>query len=187
MGVAAFNTVRLKDDVDNFNVTKVLYDDPMVALEQSANKDTELAGKSWKGLIQLKKTIGFTQMRFYCTKKEGAGIDMITNDDLKGRAVVDYFTSNMTTRPDACGSFKSYAFKKYKRDELTKNCAQWKDGKWGREDSRMGDARLYGFVAVIPNKHNFLMGITDQGRNKFRCDGSRHTNITGGSWRIMVR
>ena len=174
--------------VHTFDVSAVLHDDPAVAIEKASVRHQEFdgisSGISFDGLVKLRQTMGFNQMRFFCTKP-GVKIDMVTTDDEKGRAVVDYFTSNSTKLPDACASFESYG-----NSELAKSCATWNQGhgKWGvRGDDFVGDQRLYGRVAHINGKHALSLGLIDSEKNKFRCDDYIDSEIRGGRWMVFVR
>ena len=86
-----------------FDITTVLYDDPAVALERVANHNHTSAAISFTGLVKLRKTMGFSQMRFRCRRGKEY-IDISTTNDKKGKPVVDFFTSDEIINPDACGS-----------------------------------------------------------------------------------
>ena len=180
MRVADFKTRH----TNNFkvDVTKILYDNPAVAIEEVANiiGVQASAGISFKGLVQLRETMGFSELRFFC-KKGDKLVDMTTTDSEKGRAVIEYFTSDVETRPDACGSFREN-----KKSGLTQGCSKWQSGKWG--SGAKGNDRLYGNVGMIVGKHFFRMGLPNQGTTQFRCDdhGGSSMNVIG-RWMIYVR
>ena len=179
--VGAHNNFKL-------DVTSILYDDPSVAMEKVATNDAQTsAGISFQGLVKLRKSIGFSQIRFMCWKVPQMTIDMTTSVNNKGRAVVNYFTSNVTTRPQACGSFHEN-----KQSSLTTDCTKWLDGTWGSSmgtsETRYGDERLYGNIAGIYMKHFFRMGLPKYVKNPFRCDDRRasESNVEG-RWKVFVR
>ena len=179
--VSFFDTYTSPDY--NFDAAKVLYDDPAVAIQKARSFYRTSSGISFDGLKKLKQTMSFTQMRFYCSKN-GTRSDMITTNDEKGRAVVDYFTSNSTVLPDACGSFSSHG-----NNKLMKSCEEWNEGggKWGDSNKiTFGNERLYGMIASITN-HSFSMGLIRAKRNKFLCDDNESSDLNGGRWLIFVR
>ena len=178
--IASIHTKNYNDY--RLDIKTVLSDDPAIALERAAKNE---GGISVKGLRELKKTMGFTQIRFKCNKGDKK-IDIVTTNDAKGRAVVDYFTLKSKSRPEACGSFDSYA-----GSELAKNCSSWgdevdgvADGKWGLEGIIDGDVRLYGWSTFIFPKYYFAMGGI---HSFFSCDDRLLGNDVAGTWRIFVR
>ena len=84
-----------------------------------------------KGFNQLKQDMGFTQIRFYCFKKErGRVFHIMTKQDTKGANVVKFFTASNAT-PVACGSFTRLPDD---NSSLAVNCGKWgypNKNRWG--------------------------------------------------------
>ena len=178
--MADFKTRHTNDF--HVDVEEILHDNPAVAIKEVASVQggQASAGISFEGLVKLRKTMGFSQLRFVCMKGNKQ-IDMTTTDDEKGRAVIAYFTSNVETRPDACGSYQEN-----KNSGLTQDCSKWQSGKWG--SGAKGNDRLYGNVGMVVGQHFFRMGLPNQGTNQFRCDDSGGSNVKViGRWTIYVR
>ena len=177
--IASIHTKNYNDY--RLDIKTVLSDDPAIALERAAKNE---GGISVKGLRELKKTMGFTQIRFKCNKGDKK-VDIVTTNDSKGKAVVEFITSASKERPEACGSFHSYA-----GSELGKNCSNWghseneiADGKWGYNGNDEGVKRLYYLPAFVYNKYSFSMGGM---LNIFFCDDWSSGDVPG-TWRIFVR
>ena len=49
--------------------------------------------------------LSFTQLRFYCSKKNGRTFHVTTADNITGEAVVQYLSVQMDVQPISCGSF----------------------------------------------------------------------------------
>ena len=183
--VATFNT---KDGEAHIHDVYIhLQDDPKTALRMVATKHSQV-GISQKGLEKLKNTMGFTQLRFICHKKGKTRFEVITKNNHKGFEVVNYFTSNITERPSACGSFDNLPTDD---SALGSFCNRWMDGKWGAVDeegkSTVGNQRLYGIIAQIPGKQRYFN--TGGFKGLFQCDDGADENgdQATGSWRIYVR
>ena len=157
------------------NLATILKDDPITALQEAAGKDPSAI--SFNALVSLKKEIGFTRIRFKCSQGDKE-LDMETTDDAHGRAVVDYFTSNVAERPDACNSVIGNG-----GSELLSRCSEWggQSGKWGFGD-QFGDQRLYGVLAHILDVRFLSMGATN---GRYECDSAETDE--GGNWKIFVR
>ena len=131
------------------------------------------------GFNQLRKDMGFTQIRFYCFKKKvGRVLHIITNNDANGAKVLKFFTKS-DTMPSACGSFTRLPDD---NSILAKNCGKWgypDSNKWGSSVMRF-DKRLYSRPFVWTNKHYFKMPLYD-------CDDDGKPISLGDTWQIFVR
>ena len=168
--------INTKDE--SVDLTTILEDDPAAALEAAKNKESPTA-ISFNAFVELKKKLGFTQIRIICSQ-DGKDLDMATTNDTFGRAVVDYFTSNVTGRPDACNSFIGI-----ENSELSSRCSEWdqQSGKWGVSGRhQFGDERLYGVLAYISEVSHLSMGAYV---GRFECDSKITTK--GGNWKMFVR
>ena len=136
---------------------------------------SEQAGMSFEALRALKRDFGFTQMRINCVDNLKR-LEIMTTDDEKGRAVVEYFTSDSNSRPDACGSFKAEG-----DSALEKDCTIWANGKWGK-DGFYGNDRLYGIIAYSSARQLYVsMGA----RSRFSCGDNLYGTLLG--FKLFVR
>ena len=164
------------------DVYAYIEDDPIKALAQAAYDGVQNRVLiSFSALTQLRRVIGFTQMRFYCNKKNVKKVDVFTKENAEGHKVVDFFTNDDIGRPAACGSFETTELDD---SAIGKNCDQWEYGTWGHLNDT-GNTRLYGPVAYIGGKHHFIMG----GYHRFECDDYVYESDfqTIGVWAIFVR
>ena len=94
------------------------------------------------GFSKLKTDMGFTQIRFYCFKKKpGSVFHITTSKNIKGTAVVDFFTVS-DTMPEACGSFTRFSDD---NSTLASICDEWGHpsyNRWGHRSYRT-DERLF--------------------------------------------
>ena len=54
---------------------------------------------------ELRTQMFFTQLRFYCSKKQGRTFHVTTAANSSGEAVVQYFSGQTDVQPASCGSF----------------------------------------------------------------------------------
>ncbi|XP_031549487.1 uncharacterized protein LOC116287020 [Actinia tenebrosa] len=143
-------------------------------------------------LGELRKLIGFTQMRYFCHKKAvGRTFHIITNKNTKGRNVVDYFTIDNLQQMDSCESY----FRAPGDDSfLASNCLKWGDdgqkteiGKWGYY-MHNGTHRAYNEPAFWngTSKKYFINFIPEH----LCCDEDKY-NVKpmskGDIWKLFVR
>ena len=136
------------------------------------------------GFKQLKIGMGFTQIRFYCLKKErGRVIHIMTSNNSMGTDVVNFFTVS-NTLPRACGSFTRLP---NDNSSLAQNCDKWgyptKD-RWGHA-LQLGDDHLFKrpflwegtrFYKIIPGNSKNL-----------QCDDINDSLSLGDRWEVFVR
>ena len=136
------------------------------------------------GFNQLNIDMGFTQIRFYCFKKErGRVFHIMTNTNASGANVVKYFT-NSETQPEACGSFTRLSGD---NSTLAINCANWGHPTANRWASGfwIGDKRLYSRPIFWLYDHYFTLSFA----NRFSCDDKLNdlAMSVGDTWQIFVR
>ena len=144
-------------DEQPLDINSKIYDEAITTFE--ALLRGESAGMSFEALRSLKMSFRFSQMRITCTNAPKK-FELITTNDDKGKAVVEYFTSNSSSRPEACKSFTHHAWSDFG------NCVIWADGKWGK-DALYGNDRLYGIIAQN-SQQNLFVSMGAQGR--FSCN-----------------
>ncbi|KAL9987327.1 hypothetical protein ACROYT_G001613 [Oculina patagonica] len=160
--VAAVNSNSYKEILPNYNSNK-----------QYLLRD---------GFNQLKIDMGFTQIRFYCFKKErGRVLHIMTNKDIKGANVnvVKFFTDS-DTMPEACGSFTRLPDD---NSTLATSCDKWgypNDGIWGHKLHKT-KTRLFTRPVVITGKQFFRMSVD------YDCDDNGESMSLGDTWMIFVR
>ena len=169
MVVAKFGN---KDSTNSLDIQSLLFDDPLDAFKVLK---TTNAGMSFNALRTLRSYFGFSQMRIMCVKPPKK-FELITTNDEKGRAVVDYLTSNSSSRPEACGSFTKHAWSDFGR-----NCNIWADQKWGKA-GLYGNDRLYGAIAYSTVKQLYVsMGAL----GRFSCNDNQSDSLL--SFTLYVR
>ncbi|XP_078384063.1 uncharacterized protein LOC144666514 [Oculina patagonica] len=135
------------------------------------------------GFNQLKRDMGFTQIRFYCFKKKrGKVFHIMTNKDVKGTNAVKFFTNSDTMR-QACGSFTRLPDD---RSTLANKCSDWgwkPTNRWGHP-SYLNDKRLY----TRPILWAFERYFSFSG-SKLSCDDNTNdlAMSIGDIWQIFVR
>ncbi|KAL9987345.1 hypothetical protein ACROYT_G001635 [Oculina patagonica] len=135
------------------------------------------------GFNQLKIDMGFTQIRFYCFKKErGRVFHIMTNKDTKGANVIKFFTDS-DAMPEACGSFTRLPDD---NSTLANNCGNWgypNANKWGHEEKRT-DRRLF-FRPLMWHDQRYYTVVGDP----LTCDDDLNGlgMSLGDTWKIFVR
>ena len=103
------------------------------------------------GFNQLKIDMGFTQILFYCFKKNrGRVLHIMTNKNWKGAKVVKFFTES-DTLPKACGSFTRLPDD---NSTLARSCVKWgypSSDQWASA-IKLYNKRLYTRPIVWSNK-----------------------------------
>ncbi|KAL9987324.1 hypothetical protein ACROYT_G001609 [Oculina patagonica] len=134
------------------------------------------------GFNQLKRDMGFTQIRFYCFKKTpGRVFHIMTNKDTKGANVIKFFTES-DTMPPACGSFTRLPDD---NSFLAMNCDKWgypSDGRWGHSDYKT-NRRLFSRPVVWTDQRLFRMS----GNGNYECDDNGENVSLGDTWMVFVR
>ena len=135
------------------------------------------------GFNQLKIDMGFTQIRFYCFKKErGRVFHIMTNNNVSGANVVKFFTDS-ETMPEACGSFTRLPDD---NSTLANNCAKWgypNTNRWGHERNK-NNRRLFFRPLLWDDTHYYIL-IGDP----LSCDDKKNgfDMSLGDTWNIFVR
>ncbi|KAL9987330.1 hypothetical protein ACROYT_G001617 [Oculina patagonica] len=136
------------------------------------------------GFNQFKNDTGFTQMRFYCFKKEtGRVFHIMTNKNSSGANVAKFFTVS-DTMPEACGSFTRLPDD---NSTLAINCDSWgypNTNRWGHI-SNLNDKRLYTRPFLWASKLYYTL-LSKSARS---CDDNLKENAIslGDTWQIFVR
>ena len=135
---------------------------------------------------QLRRHLGFTQMRFHCRKRHlGRTFHVITAANSSGEAVVQYFSGQTDAQPASCGSFERM---EDDNSKLTSVCAKWgkennayEIGKWGHGQD---EDRLYNHPAFARSAYHLFMSI---GGPRWNCDDYSNTVNSGDFWKVFVR
>ncbi|KAJ7382431.1 hypothetical protein OS493_035080 [Desmophyllum pertusum] len=134
------------------------------------------------GFNQLKNDMGFTQIRFYCFKKEtGRVFHIMTNKNTEGADVVKFFTES-DTMPTACGSFTRLPDD---NSSLAVNCDKWgfrNNNRWGHQ-SYLNDKRLFSKPIVWQSNHHYQFSRP----KSYFCDDISEDMSLGDTWQIFVR
>ena len=138
-----------------------------------------------KGAVnELRSHLGFTQIRFHCSRHPGHIFHVATAANSTGEAVVQYFSGQTDVQPDACGSFVRMD---HDNSIMSRQCHQWgwekgtyKVGKWGH--SRDQD-RLYIYPAFVYHAQHWH---TSPHGTRY-CDDGGSGKTAGDFWKIYVR
>ena len=136
------------------------------------------------GFNQLKIDMGFTQIRFYCFKKErGRVFHIMTNKNVSGADVVTFFT-NSDTMPEVCGSFTRLPDD---NSTLANDCGNWgypDTNRWGHYQN-INNKRLFSRPILWANKHYYTL----VGNSRLSCDDNLNefSMSLGDTWQIFVR
>ena len=146
-------------------------------------------GITISAMKELRGHLGFTQMRFHCSKQQGRTFHVTTAANSSGEAVVEYFSNQTNTMPDSCLSFVRM---KDDNSYLSGNCSRWGwngssnfVGKWGHKN-RQDETRLYDLTAFVGKHYRWRT------TGKYRlCDDNKNDtfiNLSKGDfWKIFVR
>ena len=133
------------------------------------------------GFNQLKQDMGFTQIRFYCYKKEtGRVFHIMTNNGVEGTNVAKFFTTSNSV-PVACGSFTRLPDD---NSRLAVNCDKWgypTKNRWGHESMLTND-RLYTRPLTLPYNSYYRLG-----GNVYQCDDIADNLSLNDMWQVFVR
>ena len=135
-----------------------------------------------QGFSRLHNDMGFTQIQFYCFKKErGRVFHILTNNDSKGYQVVKYFTT-VNALPKSCESFTPLPDD---NSSLAKNCDKWgypNPDRWGHP-SYTTENRIFLRPLTWPDRSRFYRLIG----SKYQCDDHNSKMSIGDTWQIFVR
>ena len=138
-------------------------------------------------LMQLKRLIKFTQLRYFCYQKSTRRIfHIMTKRNLAGKTAVRYLIENAQTRPPACGSFERLPDD---NSILAANCNNWgndgtcsKCNKWGHPNNRYA-YRVYNIPIFWEGK-----SYVNFNPQFLACDGFSNTSLSkGDKWQLFVR
>lgn len=121
--------------------------------------------------------IELTKIRFYC-QKGGTKIHIVSIS----KSVIDFCLKESATlkdRPKACGSFETLSDD---NSYLSKNCAEWVDGKWGWETKMFRVNSVYSFPFFIRHKNHYALY-----KNLFECDDTHTQKSNKGEWKVYVK
>ena len=134
---------------------------------------------------ELRRHLSFTQLRFYCSKKQGRTFHVTTAANSSGEAVVQYFSGNTDVRPASCGSFFRM---QNDNSRLAGDCKQWgyDDGsyyvcQWGHGKLDT-ESRLYEHAAFEYVKYNWVLHPS-----RWECDDYNVGVSSGDFWKVFVR
>ncbi|KAL9963964.1 hypothetical protein ACROYT_G027528 [Oculina patagonica] len=136
---------------------------------------------------ELRTHFPFTQLRFHCSKQHGRTFHVTTAADSTGEAVVQYFSGQTDTQPDACGSF----VRMDDDDSLAAGvCHRWgyegglyEVGKWGLSLSQ-DQRRLYDHPFFVQESYHWY--LTEDG-SRLECDDYFVGASSGDFWKVFVR
>ncbi|KAL9978221.1 hypothetical protein ACROYT_G015716 [Oculina patagonica] len=138
----------------------------------------------------IKNEMGFKQLRFYCYKKKvGAVFHIMTNLNLLGEAVVEYFIDDnlASTRPQACGS---YTILPDDNSTMSEDCSKlgWNgthtDGKWSKSVAT-GRYRIWQAIHRHSDRHRFYS--FPWGRDCDDWESGEDSLSPGDTWALFVR
>ena len=100
---------------------------PQLSLETTyrgiSNYNNNKTFLTTSAMHELRTHLAFTQLRFYCSKRQGPHtFHVITVTDSIGKAVVEYFSGQTDVQPVACGSFVTM---ENDNSELPGVCSEW--------------------------------------------------------------
>jgi len=129
-----------------------------------SNYTNNQMGITKRAMKQLRTHLGFSQLRFFCSKQQGRTFHLTTVANSSGEAVVQYFSGQTDVLPAACGSFQRMD----DDSQLAVTCDQWGNedgnhhvGKWGHYN-KTEQHQMYNHAAFVA----------------FKC----HWVISGGKW-----
>ena len=132
-------------------------------------------------LLQLKRDMGFDQMRFYCFKKSvGRVLHIMTKLNPEGEAVVNYFTASPApARPNCANSFTRLPDDTSKVSRECGSNLKWTS--WSSSDAT-GNMRVY--YRVIVTSANYKVQLTPD----FLCDENSAPSVDAGdTFEVFVR
>ena len=133
---------------------------------------------------ELSTGMSFTQLRFYCNKKNGRTFHVTTAANSSGEAVVQYLSGQTDVQPNSCGSFIRM---ENDNSKLGGACERWgwyEAGKWG--NGRLDQDRLYNHAAFVPHNYHWALPSSTTG-NRCECDDRAAGVSPGDFWKIYVR
>ena len=139
------------------------------------------------GLLGLRTNMGFEQMRFYCHKKiPGKVFHVATNKNPLGEAVLQYFTGNTTTPPQACDSFSTFPDD---NSTLSRKCAEWGDpfnsNFWGKNlTSKLQMSTRLVVWRPPPGAKPYIVAMAN---NDYFCEDNEKQGYPGDEWKVYVR
>lgn len=168
-------------------VSNVVVDEPSSRLYSSESSYREIGNCLNKNILlttnamkELRTQLSFTQLRFHCTKQQGRTFHVTTAANNTGEAVVQFFSGQRDTRPNACGSFMRM------RDDTSKlagECSRWSS--WGA----FSGGERFKVVAYVNGKYHWL--FDNPGGLRWECDDYISSEFfglsTGDFWRVFVR
>ncbi|PFX11921.1 uncharacterized protein LOC111319053 [Stylophora pistillata] len=134
-------------------------------------------------MSDLNAHLPVSQLRFHCRKQQVRTLHVTTASNSSGKAVVEYFTGQTDTQPEACGSFKTMDDD---NSESTKFCHRWGRennqydvGKWGHGED---EDRLINHPIFVVSRYHWVL----QNR-RWNCDDHNHHASADDFWRIFAR
>ena len=124
---------------------------------------------------ELRTQMFFTQLRFYCSKKQGRTFHVTTAANSSGEAVVQYFSGQTDVQPASCGSFVTM---ENDNSKLAGDCRMWVNSKWGGND-------LYHQPIIVYGAYHWRLTPPFDGRND--CDDYGVGVSSGDFWKVFVR
>ena len=137
---------------------------------------------------ELRRHLSFTQLRFYCSKKQGRTFHVTTAANSSGEAVVQYFSGQTDIMPASCGSFVKM---ENDNSRLAEDCKQWGYdnglyyvGKWshGVILPSSPESRLSNHAAFSPLTYHWLLLPS-----RWECDDFQVGVSSGDFWKVFVR
>ena len=139
-----------------------------------------------KGFFDLRADMGFEQIRFYCHKKiPGKVFHVTTKTTPLGEAVIQYFTGNTTTSPQACDSFSTFPDD---NSTLSRKCAEWGSLQfhdiWGIDKSYVLIMSHRLVVWRVTPQEPYLVAMCN---DNYFCEDFVKQGSPGDEWKVYVR
>jgi len=140
-------------------------------------------------ILQLKRLVKFTQIRYFCRKEStGRTFHIMTKNDPNGERAVHYLTEDPSIQPRACGSFVTLADD---NSFLAANCNKWGNNRNGSGCDRWGSYKNKGIFRVY-NDPIFWEGKyhINLKTSILACDDSYSKPAPlsrGDKWQLLVR
>ena len=157
--------------------------------EQLQNYNSNDHVLSMNGFMDLRADMNFEQMRFYCHKKiPGKVFHVATKTNSLGEAVIQYFTGETTTPPQACDSFSTFPDD---NSTLSLKCAEWGIPQlrdiWGVNNS-FPLSMSYRLVMWMPTSQEpYVVAMANSDYFCEDSEDSKKQGSPGDEWKVYVR
>ena len=154
--------------------------------EQLQNYNSNDHVLSMRGFMDLRADMNFEQMRFYCHKKiPGKVFHVATKTNSLGEAVIQYFTGETTTPPQACDSFSTFPDD---NSTLSLQCTEWGTLQlrdiWGINNSYALSMSFQLVRWITTSKELYVVAMCN---GYYFCEDSEKQGSPGDEWKVYVR